>query len=119
MSAARTNWIVGLTLLALVAAGAVARAGNKFGGNVSNWSQQRVAAGDCAFHERDSDGDGIPNSEDPDWICPLDGSGYGERQGYGQSRAVNRPLDGTGFGARQSGGTLRSCGGEQHNGSCS
>jgi hypothetical protein len=31
----------------------------------------------------DDDGDGIPNGQDPDWIRPLDGSGYKFRHGLG------------------------------------
>ena len=83
------NWIVGLTLVSLMAVGVVALAGNGFGGaNASSWSPAQAASGECPY-ERDSDGDGVLNSEDPDWVRPLDGTGFGgrgmrgERQGRG------------------------------------
>ena len=97
------NLIVGLTIVSLLAVGVVAVAGNRFGASTS-WEPQQAAEGDCDLHERDADGDGILNSEDPDWARPLDGNGYGERKG----NAGNGPMDGSGFGARQGGGNMRS-----------
>jgi hypothetical protein len=32
---------------------------------------------------RDSDGDGVPNGLDPDWVRPEDGTGYGRHNGDG------------------------------------
>ncbi|UCF05873.1 MAG: hypothetical protein JSV33_02210 [bacterium] len=32
---------------------------------------------------RDSDGDGVPNGLDPDWVRPEDGTGYGRQNGGG------------------------------------
>jgi len=32
---------------------------------------------------RDDDGDGIPNCQDPDYIKPADGTGYGKLNGAG------------------------------------
>ncbi|MCK4391297.1 hypothetical protein KAX17_00135 [Candidatus Bipolaricaulota bacterium] len=77
--------IVGLLMVSLLAVGLVALAGNGFGGKETNdWAAAR-AAGDCSCdEERDTDGDGIPNCDDPDWTRPLDGSGYGRMQGNGQ-----------------------------------
>jgi len=111
------NWLVGLTIVSLLAVGVVAVAGNGFGAS-ANWEPQQAATGDCDLHERDTDGDGILNSEDPDWVRPLDGSGYGECQGYGQNLFENRPMDGSGFGARQGGGMGQGIGGGSHAGSC-
>ena len=111
------NWMVGLTIVSLLAVGAVALAGHGFGSSES-WNPAQAAAGDCDLHERDADGDGILNSEDPDWVRPLDGSGYGQGQGHGMDQSGNRPLDGTGFGARQGGGQgERDCSGSC-DGSC-
>jgi len=87
------NLIVGLTLVSLLAVGVVAVAGSGFGASTT-FEPQQAATGDCSLQERDSDGDGILNSEDSDWVRPLDGSGYGEKQG----NAGNGPLDGSGFG---------------------
>ena len=84
------NWIVGLTLVSLMAVGVVALAGNGFGAKeAADWNPPKAAAGDC-LHERDSDGDGILNSEDPDWVRPMDGSGFGKRggRGGGQDRGL-------------------------------
>jgi hypothetical protein len=97
------NWIVGLTVVALLAVGVVALAGNGFGGSTSNWSPRQAATGDCDLRERDADGAGILNCEDPDWARPTDGSGYGEAKGCGHGLSADRPLDGTGFGAGRGG----------------
>ena len=107
------NLIVGLTLVSLLAVGVVAVAGNGFGASTT-FVPQNAATGDCGLHERDSDGDGILNSEDTDWVRPMDGSGYGERQG----NAGNGPMDGSGFGARQGGGLGQGSGNGIHDGSC-
>jgi hypothetical protein len=97
-------WIVGLMVLSLLGIGVVALAGNGFGNGSPNATAKQTASGNCALYERDADGDGIVNSEDPDWTQPLDGTGYGQGQGDGRSLSANRPLDGTGYGARQGGG---------------
>ena len=110
------NWMVGLTIVSLLAVGVVAVAGNGFGGSAA-WTPQQ-AAGDCDLHEHDADGDGIINSEDSDWVRPLDGSGYGMSQGFGQGNSGNRPLDGSGYGARQGGGMGQGSGSGMHDGSC-
>jgi hypothetical protein len=36
---------------------------------------------------RDADNDGIPNCLDPDWVRPVDGSGYQNRFGYQHQHA--------------------------------
>lgn len=76
--------MVGLTIASLLAVGVVAVAGNGFGASATS-EPLRAATGDCDFHERDTDGDRILNCEDPDWVRPLDGRGYGESKGYGQN----------------------------------
>ena len=107
------NLIVGLTLVSLLVVGVVAVAGNGFGVSTT-FEPQRAATGDCSLNERDSDGDGILNSEDADWVRPLDGSGYGERMGG----AGNGPLDGSGYGAGQGGGLGQGSGSGDCDGSC-
>ena len=108
------NWIVGLTLVSLLAVGVVAVAGNGLGSSAS-WQPQQAATGDCSLHERDADGDGILNSEDTDWVRPLDGSGYGTGQG---SRSGIRPMDGSGLGSHQGGGRGLRTGSGLQDGSC-
>ncbi len=107
------NWMVGLTIVSLLAVGVVAVAGNGFGAS-ADWQSHQAATGDCDLHERDADGDGTPNCEDQDWARPLNGTGYGESQGYRQNLFENRPMDGSGFGARRGGGMGNGVGG----GSC-
>lgn len=95
-----------LAAVSLLAVGVVAIAGNGFGEN-AEWSAPASdagdcglrEAGDCALNERDADGDGICNAQDPDWVRPADGTGYGQREGRGLNRAGDRLLDGTEFGA--------------------
>jgi len=96
------NWIVGLTLISLMAAGLVAVAGNGFGAS-STWEPAGAQASSCALEARDADGDGIPNSEDADWTRPFDGTGYGQRSGGSRRNALR---DGNGFrGGTRAGGT--------------
>ena len=92
------NLVVGLTIVSLLAVGVVAVAGNGFGASES-WAPQQAATGDCDLNERDFDGDGILNSEDSDWVRPMDGSGYGVSQGNAQGLSGDRPMDGSGYGA--------------------
>ena len=107
------GWMIGLTILSLLAIGVVAIAQNRFGGSAGIWTRQQPVSGSCALQERDADGDGITNSEDPDWVAPLDGSGYGQRQVHGRNVSVNRPLDGIGYGSRHGGGQgQRGCSGD-------
>jgi hypothetical protein len=40
-------------------------------------------AGNAYQLARDDDGDGIPNGQDPDWVRPLDGSGYKDQHKIG------------------------------------
>ncbi len=97
-------WAVGLTVMALLAVGMVALAGNGFGGgNALAEIDRPGAAADCSRYARDADGDGIPNCEDSDWARPADGTGYGEGRGCRMNSAGDRPLDGSGFGARRAG----------------
>jgi hypothetical protein len=80
--------IVGLLMVSLLAVGVVALAENGFGGKGSaDWAAAR-AAGDCTYlNERDSDGDGIANCDDPDWTRPLDGRCDGSGYGHGAHRS--------------------------------
>lgn len=112
------QWMVGLTIVSLLAIGVVALAGNGFGDSTQDPNPPQAATGDCGLHERDADGDGIVNSEDADWVCPLDGTGYGECKGYGQNLSVNRPLDGSGFGSGEGGGLGRRGGSRGCDGGC-
>lgn len=69
--------------------------------NAANGFKNGSGNGECIFIDengdgindnfRDHDGDGIPNFEDPDWIRPQDGTGYGSGQGK-----MNGKRDGTG-----------------------
>ena len=75
------NWIVALTLVSLLAFGAVAVAGGGFKGS-GDCDQQRT--GNCQLSLQDADGDGIPNCEDGDFVrtMTMKGSG-GTRRGGG------------------------------------
>jgi hypothetical protein len=90
------KWIVGLVAVALLAAGVAVLAGNGFGRSNSANTESCPAAISGSLCDKDDDGDGILNSEDPDWICPVDESGCGGRAAYCQGLSANRPLDGTG-----------------------
>lgn len=92
MSKTRT-FIVGALLLSLLAFGIVALASNGF------WkgATQDQAGNGSYMQERDSDGDGIINCNDPDWTRPLDGTGYGAMNG-GHAQAGSGQGSHQGFG---------------------
>lgn len=71
--------VIGTLVLTLLAFGLVALAGSGFGRGVPS---DKPGAG-LYMQDRDSDGDGIPNCDDPDWTRPLDGTGYGAMNGDG------------------------------------
>lgn len=78
------NWMVGLTVVALLAVGVVALAGNGFGGTAAaSRTPFQANAGNAALCDQDADGDGIVNAEDSDWVRPLDGTGFGAQHGGG------------------------------------
>ena len=104
-----SKWIVGLTILALLAAGGVALANGGFGGRNSETRGQCPVSADSAPCTADDDGDGIVNPEDPDWVCPEDGSGCEEGAGTCLGLSANRPLDGSG--AKCGGGPGQGVGG--------
>ncbi len=81
--------IAGILLLSLFAFGLIALAGNGFGRG--GYADRTGTA--QYLQERDSDGDGTLNCDDPDWSPPLDGSGYGAMSWSGSG-----PHDGTGSG---------------------
>ncbi len=87
------KWMIGLTIASLLAVGVVALAGNGFGAGSSETTAQATCNGDGA-------GLGIGRQMGD---RPLDGTGCGQEQGYGQNLSENRPLDGTGYGMRQAG----------------
>jgi len=88
------KWMIGLTIVSLLAVGVVALAGNGFGAGSSGTTAQAACSNDGA-------GQGIGGQQLGD--RPLDGTGYGHGQGYGQDLSGSRPLDGTGYGMRQGG----------------
>jgi len=90
------RWIVGLTILALLVVGGVALAGGGFAGRSAENRAACPAAADGALCDADADADGIVNSEDPDWVCPEDGSGCEEGAGTCLGLSEDRPLDGSG-----------------------
>jgi len=99
-----TRWIVGLTVLALLAVGGVALANAGFSGRGADTQASCPATGDRALCDVDTDGDGIVNAEDPDWICPKDGTGCEDGAGTCLGLSADRPLDGSG--AQCAGGGL-------------
>ena len=103
------RWIVGLTILALLAVGGIALAGGGFTGRSAGNQASCPAGVDKALCDADEDGDGIVNAEDQDWVCPEDGSGCKEGTGACLGLSANRPLDGSGAqcGAGQAMGECR------------
>jgi len=112
------SWLVGLTIVSLLAVGVAAVAGNGFGNGASSRGSHPAGSGDCDGQERDADGDGVVNSADADWARPLGGSGHGAIKGYGLNLSANRPLDGSGYGACRGGGIGRGSGSGSCDGGC-
>jgi len=70
----------------------------KFGVAAQNWARAMFMDQDCDGindFQRDYDGDGIPNCQDPDWTRPEDGTGYKNR--LGQKGAANQFGNRNGF----------------------
>jgi len=107
------NWMIGLTIVSLLAIGTVAVAGNGFGVGAGNAIQRQSTSNRCALQERATGGDGIPSAEGSDCVAPRNGHGHGQGKGYGRNQSENRPLDGTGYGMRQGRGNSQSgCSGD-------
>ena len=100
MTKTRT-FIIGALVLSLLAFGIVALASNGFGKGAA----QDQAGNGSYMQERDSDGDGIINCNDPDWTRPLDGTGYGAMNGGGAHDGAGQGLrHGMGNGAHNGSG---------------
>ena len=103
------RWIVGLTILALLAVGGIALAGGGFAGGSAENRAACPAVVDGELCDADADGDGIVNAEDLDWVCPEDGSGCEEGASACLGLSADRPLDG--FGAQCASGQGQRVGG--------
>jgi hypothetical protein len=91
------KWIVGLMAVALLAAGVLVLAGNGLGRGAPESTESCPAATGGNLCDQDSDGDGVVNSEDPDWVCPANETGCGGGSATCQSLTVNGSFGGTGF----------------------
>lgn len=101
--------ILGITAVAILAMGIVVLAGNGFGESNGGYQNQLGSASVCLCEaSRDADGDGIPNGQDPDWTCPLDGTGYqgGAGGGYDSGSNAECPSYGSGNGVGDCGTCL-------------
>ena len=83
-------------MLALLAVGGVALATSGFSGRGVGAQADCAADVDRALCDADADGDGVVNAEDPDWVCPEDGSGCEGSAGACFGLSADRPLDGSG-----------------------
>ena len=87
------NWIIGFTVVALLALG-VAALGNGFrGGAVTS---EQTAPETCGG--QDYDGDGTMNCQDADWSGQGAVCGGGVKLANGQGRCGDRLMDGSGCG---------------------
>ena len=90
------RWIVGLTIVALLAVGGVALAGGGFSGRGLRGQASCPATADVDC-EPGTGIDGVAGCDNVDGgICPQDGSGCEEGAGTGLGLSENRPLDGSG-----------------------
>ncbi len=91
-------------VLALLAVGGIALASSGFAGRGTGNQASCPASGDDGLCDADADGDGIVNAEDPDWVCPEDGSGCEGSEGACLGLSANGALAGSG--APCAGGSL-------------
>ena len=88
------NWMIGLTIVALLTLG-VAALGNGFRGGAAASEQ---AAPETTCVGLDDDGDGTINCQDDDWPGQGAACGGGAGLANGQGRCGVLSLDGSGFG---------------------
>ena len=61
----------------------------------------------------DSDGDGIPNGQDPDYVKPKDGTGQKNQFGRGKGENKKGNMNGSGIGSGAGNGTGQNRGGRR------
>ena len=88
------NWMIGLTIVALLTLG-VAALGNGFRGGAAASEQ---AAPETTCVGLDDDGDGTINCQDDDWSGQGAACGGGAGLDDGRGRCGGLSLDGSGFG---------------------
>jgi len=86
--------VISILAVSILVVGLAAFAGNGFGAGSTVPAANQTSEARLYVNQQDSDGDGILNCDDPDWVAPMDGTGYGAANGQGQ-----RLGDGSGLGS--------------------
>jgi len=91
--------VISILAVSILVVGLVAFAGNGFGLGSAVPAANQTSEARVYQNQQDADGDGILNCDDPDWVAPMDGTGYGVSNGQGQ-----RLGDGSGIGSAHGNG---------------
>ena len=86
--------VISILALSILVVGLAAFAGNGYGAGSAVQGANQTDGTQLFLNQQDSDGDGILNCEDADWVAPMDGTRYGAENGQGQ-----RLADGSGLGS--------------------
>ena len=76
--------VISILALSILVVGLGAFAGNGFGSESAVPAGNQTSETRLYQNQQDADGDGILNCDDPDWVAPMDGTGYGAMNGHGQ-----------------------------------
>ena len=101
--------VISILAVSILVVGLAAFAGNGFGAASSTQATNQTADASLYLNQYDADGDGITNCDDPDWVAPMDGTGYdalngnaqhlGDGSGQGSAHGYGQRLaDGSGLG---------------------
>jgi len=86
--------VISILALSILVVGLAVFAGNGYGAGSAVPGANQTDGTQLFLNQQDSDGDGILNCEDADWVAPMDGTGYGAANGQG-----HRLGDGSGLGS--------------------
>jgi len=75
---------ISILALSILVIGLAVFAGNGYGARSAVQGTNQTDGTQLLLNQQDSDGDGIINCENNDWVASLDGTGYSEANGQGQ-----------------------------------
>lgn len=103
--------VISILALSILVVGLAVFAGNGYGAGSTVQGAKQTDGTQFFLNQQDSDGDGIINCDDPDWVAPMDGTGYGAMNGQGQRLGDGSGLGSAhGYGQRLADGSGLGCG---------
>ena len=95
--------VISILAVSILVVGLAVFAGNGYGSGSAVPAGNQTSETRLYLNQYDADSDGILNCDDPDWMAPMDGTGYGAGNGNGQHLA-----DGSGMGRGNGTGACQS-----------